>query len=64
MSSVSKAIAGAIVAPAALALGQSTGIVAIIPPDVQAPWWGYVAAYAVAAVVGYLGVYFAPRNTQ
>lgn len=57
---VSKAIA------AGVGGAVATGIVttAIIPADVQAPWWGYVVAYAVATAVPALVTYFAPKNAN
>ena len=55
---VSKAIAGAVAAGA-----TTPGMMAVtIPADVSAPWWGYVLASVVSAVIGYAGVYFAPAN--
>lgn len=55
---VSKAIAGAVAAGA-----TAPGVMAIsIPQGVEAPWWGYVLAGVVSALISYAGVWFAPAN--
>lgn len=55
---VSKAIAGAV------ASGATGGIspLIIIPENVDTPWWGYVIAAALSAVIGFGVTYFAPKN--
>lgn len=58
LKSVSKAIAGA----AAGAIGGSATIMIAVPDTVTMPWWGYVGVGLANAVLGYLAVYWAPRN--
>lgn len=57
----SKAIAGGILAGL-----TSTGATAatVIPAGTPMPWWGYLVTFVVTSVIGYAGVYFAPRNTN
>tara|TARA_R110002020_G_scaffold266483_32_gene481465 strand:- start:10325 stop:10534 length:210 start_codon:yes stop_codon:yes gene_type:complete len=55
---VSKAVAGAVAAGA-----TAPGVMAVsIPHGVEAPWWGYVLAGVVSAVISYAGVWLAPAN--
>lgn len=54
-----KAIAGAIVTGAA---GTGTAATIIIPEGVLVPWYGYLIIAGANAAIGYLGVYYAPRN--
>ncbi len=60
LSHVSKAIAGA---GAAVAVGNGT-LISMIPQGVEAPWWGYLIASAVSALIGFGTVYFAPKNKE
>lgn len=57
---ISKAIAGALVGAIT---GTGTAAV-VIPADVATPWYGYVAVGAINALIGFIGVYFAPANTN
>lgn len=57
---VKKAIAGAVVAGAS----APGAMIVTIPPEANAPWWGYILAGIVSAAIGYLGVYIAPKNAD
>lgn len=57
---VSKAIAGGIFASA----GATTTIAAVVPPEVILPWYGYVIIAVCNAALGFIGVYYAPKNAQ
>lgn len=54
---ISKALAGAVFAGAA-----GVGTAVAIPADVVMPWYGYILVGVVNAAVGFLGVYYAPKN--
>jgi fluoride ion exporter CrcB/FEX len=55
---ISKAIAGA----AAGVVTTGGTMVTMIPEGVDTPWWGYLIANAVGAIIGGVFVYLAPSN--
>jgi hypothetical protein len=55
---ISKAIAGA----AAGVVTTGGTMVTMIPDGVETPWWGYVIANAIGAIIGGVFVYLAPAN--
>lgn len=59
LGTISKAIAGAL---AGAAGGIGTAAV-IVPAGVAMPWYGYVLTAVLNAVLGFLVVYAAPKNT-
>lgn len=59
-SKVSKAIAGGLVTSMA---GTGTAL-SVIPADVVMPWYGYVTIAVCNAFLGFVGVYYAPKNAQ
>lgn len=58
LAKISKAIAGALAAGVG---GAGTSAV-IIPDGVNMPWYGYILVGLVNAVLGFVVVYFAPKN--
>lgn len=77
LGSVSKAIAGGLLAGATGGLIPavlSTAATSVadpsnpanpisIPAGLNMPWWGYVLVGVGNAVIGFIGVYYAPKNT-
>ena len=55
---IAKATAGSLVGAAS---SIATSYV-VIPDSVSMPWYGYVIAGVLNAVLGFASVYFAPRN--
>lgn len=44
------------------AAGGAGTVAVVLPPDVSAPWWGYILVAAVNALIAGFAAYIAPRN--
>lgn len=58
LAKISKAIAGALAAGVG---GAGTSAI-IVPDGINMPWYGYLLVGVLNAALGFLVVYFAPRN--
>lgn len=59
LGKISKAIAGALAA----GIGGAGTSAIIVPDGINMPWYGYVIVGALNAVLGFVVVYFAPKNS-
>ena len=59
-SKVSKALAGSLIT----SIAATGSVMTVIPEDTGMPWYGYVIIAVCNAFLGFVGVYYAPKNTQ